>query len=191
MRYTPPKLSYEQVLIRSSQVARDEFQSGRWVFPATIEPEKERMTRTLKSFNDAAQTMLAELCASVDLKIPELSDDPTVPSDTALKLLYKPPIHEVGKVILGRHTDFGLLTLLWYDEVTTELPICDQDGTETGAWEKVASLEGCILVNVADELAARSGGRLHSTVHRVICPEGPKRPKNGLVYFLRPYKTYD
>ena len=173
----------------ASQIARDEFQLGKWVFPATIEPQKERITRTLKSMNDAAQTILSELCAGLDLKIPELSDDPTVPSDTALKLLFKPPVHEVGAVILPRHTDFGLITFLWYDEVTTQLPIYDEKGVETEDWEEVLVVEGSILVNVADGLQAKSGGRLHSTVHRVVAPPGPKRVKNGLAYFLRPYKT--
>jgi len=143
----------------------------------------------LNSFNDAAQTILAELCGALDFQISELSDDPAVPSDTALKLLFKPAVHEVGQVILGRHTDFGLLTLLWYDEATTQLPVCDDTGAETGAWAEVPAVEGAILVNVADGLEGKSGGRLHSTVHRVICPPGPKRTKNGLVYFLRPYKT--
>jgi isopenicillin N synthase-like dioxygenase len=157
--------------------------------PATIEPEKERITRILKSLNDATQTILAELCGPLDIQIPELSDDPTVPSDTALKLLFKPAVHEVGQVIIGRHTDFGLLTLLWYDEVTTQLPVRDDAGVETGAWEEVPVVEGTILVNVADGLEEKSGGRLHSTVHRVVCPPGPKRTKNGLIYLLRPYKT--
>jgi isopenicillin N synthase-like dioxygenase len=129
------------------------------------------------------------LCAAVDTEIPELSDDPTIPSDTAIKLLFKPPIHEVGKVILPRHTDFGLLTLLWYDEVTTQLPIYDENGIETETWEAVPVVKGSVLINIADELEARSGGRLRSTVHRVVAPPGPKRVKNGLVYFLRPYKA--
>ena len=139
--------------------------------------------------NDAAQTVLAELCAGVDLEIPELSDDPTIPSDTALKLLFKPPVHEVGSVILKRHTDFGLITFLWYDEVTTQVPVYDGQGVETEEWAAVPVVEGAILVNIADSLQERSGGRLHSTVHRVVAPPGPKRVKNGLAYFLRPYKN--
>ena len=143
----------------------------------------------MKIFSEAAQTVLAELCAAVDIKIPELSDDPAVPSDTALKLLFKPSIHEAGKVIQPCHTDFGLATLLWYDEVTTQLPIYDEKGDQTEAWETVPVIEGSILFNVADELATKSGGRLHSTVHRVVAPPGAKRAKYGIVYFLRPYKA--
>ncbi|ROV89518.1 hypothetical protein VSDG_08493 [Cytospora chrysosperma] len=171
------------------EIARDEFQLGKWVLPATFEPQKERITRTIKTFNDAVQTVLTELCAAVDIKIPELSDDPTVPSDTALKLVYKPPIHDAGKVIHPWHTDFGLATLLWYDEVTTQLPIYDAKGAQTDAWETVPVIEGSVLINVADELAVKSGGRLHSTVHRVVAPPGAKRVRNGIIYLLRPYKA--
>ena len=143
----------------------------------------------MRLLNDAAQTILRQLCTALSLHIPELDDDPTIPSDTALKLLFKPAVHEVGQVVIGRHTDFGLLTFLWYDEVTTQLPVYDADGKETGEWEEVPVREGSLLVNVADGLEEKSGGRLHSTVHRVICPPGVKRTKNGLIYLLRPYKT--
>lgn len=154
-----------------------------------MESEKERITRTLGIFNQAIQTVLAELCASVDIKIAELSDDPTVPSDTAFKLLFKPAIHDAGKVIHPWHTDFGLATLLWYDEMTTQLPIDDEKGNRTEAWQTVPVVEGSVLINVADDLSAKSGGRLHSTVHRVVAPPGAKRAKYGIVYLLRPYKA--
>ena len=171
------------------QIARDEFQLGKWVLPATFDSQKERITRCINIFNKVVQTILTEVCASVDVDVPELSDDPAVPSDTALKLLFKPPIHEPGKVILPWHTDFGLITLLWYDEVTTQLPIYNENGNQTDAWETVPVTEGSVLINVADELAARSGGRLHSTVHRVVAPPGAKRVKDGITYLLRPYKA--
>ncbi|KAI0384474.1 oxidoreductase [Hypomontagnella monticulosa] len=171
------------------EIARDEYQLGKWVLPATFEPQKERITRTITAFNNAVQTVLSELCAAVDIKIPELSDDPTVPSDTALKLVYKPPIHDAGKVIHPWHTDFGLATLLWYDEVTTQIPIYDEKGNQTEDWETVPVIEGSVLINVADELSAKSGGRLHSTVHRVVAPPGEKRVRNGIIYLLRPYKV--
>ena len=107
----------------------------------------------------------------------------------ALKLVFKPSIHEAGKVIHPWHTDFGLATLLWYDEVTTQLPIYDEKGDQTEAWETVPVIEGSVLIHVADELAAKSGGRLHSTVHRVVAPPGAKRARNGIVYLMRPYKA--
>lgn len=98
-------------------------------------------------------------------------------------------MHEPGEVIHPWHTDFGLATLLWYDEVTTQLPIYDERGEQTEACQTVPVIEGSVLINVADELAAKSGGRLHSTVHRVVAPPGAKRVRNGVIYLLRPYKA--
>lgn len=156
--------------------------------PATFEPQKERITRTIDCFNRAIQTVIAELCAAMDINIPELSDCPTVPSDTALKLVYQPPMHEPGHVIQPWHTDFGLVTLLWYDEVMAQLPTYNKEGKQTEDWETVPVVNGTVLVNIADELAAKSGGRLRSPVHRAVAPPGPKRVWNGVVYLLRPYK---
>jgi isopenicillin N synthase-like dioxygenase len=127
------------------------------------------------------------LCAAEDIHISELSDDPTIPSDTALKIVYKPPIHDAGKVIHPWHTDFGLITLLWYDEETTQIPIYDGDGSQTQEWQTVPVVEGCVLVNIADYLASKSEGRLLSTTHRVVAPPGAKRIRNGIIYLLRPY----
>ncbi|KHN94387.1 oxidoreductase, 2OG-Fe(II) oxygenase family [Metarhizium album ARSEF 1941] len=171
------------------EIPRDEYQGGKWLLPATFEPEKERITRTMDCFHRAIQTVIAELSAAVGISIPEISDDAAMPSDTALKLLYKPPMHEAGHVIHPWHTDFGLATLLWYDEVTTQIPVYDKEGKQTDDWETVPVVDGAVLVNIADELAARSGGRLHSTVHRVVAPPGPKRVRNGMIYLLRPYKA--
>lgn len=142
----------------------------------------------MRAFHGAVQIVLAELCASVGLSVPELSDGFTTPSDTALKFVYKFPIHEPGKVINGAHTDFGLATLLWYDEETTQVPTYDENGKQTEEWLTIPVVEGSVLVNVADELAARSNGSLHSTVHRVVAPPGAKRVRNGVLYLFRPYR---
>ncbi|KAL2855397.1 oxidoreductase [Aspergillus pseudoustus] len=176
--YSPGSSYYE--------IPRDEFTRGTWPLPPTFGPQKERLARTLQTFHSAVQTVLAELCKAVDITIPELNPDTTIPSDTALKLVYKPPIHDAGKVVSGAHTDFGLATLLWYDEETTQVSTHDDDNRQTNIWQTIPVVEGCALVNVADELAARSGGKLHSTLHRVVAPPGAKRVQNGVLYLMRP-----
>lgn len=123
------------------------------------------------------------------MEIPELSDDATIPSDTALKLVYKPPVQEPGCIVQPWHTDFGLMTTMWYQEVTAHIPVYDADGKRTEDWQEVPVVEGALLVNIADELEAKSNGRLRSTVHRAVTAPGPKKVRNGLVYLLRPYKN--
>ncbi|KAL9613213.1 MAG: hypothetical protein Q9167_002229 [Letrouitia subvulpina] len=170
------------------KIARDEFELGKWVLPATFESQKERNTRTVKIFNEAVQTVLT-LCAAVHIKIPKLSDDPAIPSDTALKLVLNPLIHEAGKVIHPWHIDVGLATLLWCDKVATQLLIYDEKGDQTEAWETVPVIKGSVLINVADKLTAKSGERLHSTVHPVVAPPVAKRVRNEMIYLLRLYEA--
>ncbi|USP79399.1 hypothetical protein yc1106_06673 [Curvularia clavata] len=123
------------------EIPRDEFQLGKWVLPATFKPQRPRIARTIQIFHNCVQTILAELCAAEDIHISELSDDPTICSDTALKMVYKPPIHDAGDVIHPWHTDFGLITLLWYNEETTQIPIYDEDGSQTQSWQTATSVE--------------------------------------------------
>lgn len=157
--------------------------------PASFEPRKDTIALTINSFNRALQTVITELCAALDFNIPELDDDPTAPSDTGFKLVYKALLEEPGHVMHPWHTDSGLATLLWNDEVMTQIKVHDKEGKQEEDWETVPVINGTVLINIADELAAKSGGRLHSPIHRVVSPPGEKRAWNGAVYHLRPYKT--
>lgn len=151
--------------------------------------QKERVDRAIKTANEAAQLILSELCAAVGITIPELSADLKRESDTCFKLVYKPAVHNAGGVVIPWHTDFGILTFLWYDDATTQVPVYDEDGKQTERFETVNVKDGCVLVYVSDDLATKSKGRLHPATHRVVAPPGEKRLKNGLVYMIRPYKS--
>lgn len=166
------------------EIPRDDFQSGEWALPSSLESEQERITRVIKILNDAARTILTELSAALQIDCSELSLESSS-NDTALKLMYKAPVHVPGTVIHPAHTDSGLVTLLWYDEMTTQLPVDDGNGSHSGVWKSVRVMEGPLLVNIADELARLSAGRLKSPVHRVVAPPGEKKARNGLIYLLR------
>lgn len=143
----------------------------------------------MQSLNRVVQTVLSELCTAIQVDIAELSDDTTIPSDTALKLVYKPPVQEPGAIVQPRHTDFGLMTMMWYEEVTAQIPVYDAEGQCTDDWQAVPVVKGALLVNIADQLEAKCQGRLRSTVHRAVTPPGPNRVRYGMVYLLRPYKV--
>lgn len=83
------------------------------------------------------------------------------------------------------HTASGLATLLWYDKETTQVPVYES-GQQTGKWETIPVIDGAVLVSVADELAARSGGALRSAVRRDVA--AGKRVSHGVRYLMRPYK---
>ena len=66
---------------------------------------------------------------------------------------------------MGEHTDFGLLTVLWADQVTG-LQILADDGT----WHDVMPADGALLVNLGDLAARLTNDVWRSTLHRVKPP---------------------
>jgi hypothetical protein len=180
---------YGAPLTDSLQIAINEYLSGRWNLPATIELDKVRVDRAIQIAKEAAQLILSELCAGVGITIPELGADLTRESDTCFKLVYKPAVHNAGGVVIPWHVDFGILTFLWYDDATTQVPIFDKDGKQTEEFEDVGVKDGCVLVYVSQDLETKSKGRLRGATHRVVAPPGEKRLKNGLVYMIRPYTS--
>jgi isopenicillin N synthase-like dioxygenase len=103
------------------------------------------------------------------------------PSDTGLKLCYKAATNNAEIAASKEHTDSGLITLLFYDQYTLEI----WDSSEK-RWKLVEPKEGCAIVNIADVLQVKSGGRLHSPLHRVVQPKWQCKDRYSAVYFLRP-----
>ncbi|GAA3089803.1 isopenicillin N synthase family dioxygenase [Streptomyces rectiviolaceus] len=66
---------------------------------------------------------------------------------------------------MGEHTDFGLVTVLWADQVAG-LQVLATDG----AWHDVSPVDGALLVNLGDLTARLTNDRWMSTLHRVKPP---------------------
>lgn len=66
---------------------------------------------------------------------------------------------------MGEHTDFGLVTVLWADQVAG-LQVLSRDG----GWHDVSPVEGALLVNLGDLTARLTNDRWSSTLHRVKPP---------------------
>jgi isopenicillin N synthase-like dioxygenase len=66
---------------------------------------------------------------------------------------------------MGEHTDFGLVTVLWADQVAG-LQVLDR----TGGWHDVSPVDGALLVNLGDLTARLTNDRWSSTLHRVKPP---------------------
>ncbi|MGC4934743.1 isopenicillin N synthase family dioxygenase [Gordonia sp. DT30] len=66
---------------------------------------------------------------------------------------------------MGEHTDFGLVTVLWADQVAG-LQVLSADGV----WHEVSPADGALLVNLGDLTARLTNDRWLSTLHRVKPP---------------------
>lgn len=66
---------------------------------------------------------------------------------------------------MGEHTDFGLVTVLWADQVAG-LQVLGLDGS----WNDVAPADGALLVNLGDVAARLTNDKWLSTLHRVKPP---------------------
>lgn len=80
----------------------------------------------------------------------------------------------------GAHTDYGMLTLLWQDDVGG-LQVRDEEGT----WHDVPPHPGAVVINSGDMLERWSNGRYRSTWHRVL-PRDPGRERFSIALFVDP-----
>ena len=82
---------------------------------------------------------------------------------------------------MGEHTDFGLVTVLWADQVPG-LQVLGGDGR----WYDVQPRDGALLINLGDLLARLTNDRWSSTLHRVKPPivDGRVRRRRSAALFF-------
>ena len=82
---------------------------------------------------------------------------------------------------MGAHTDFGILTVLWADQVPG-LQVLGRDGI----WHDVQPADGALLINLGDAMARWTNDRWMSTVHRVDPPvvDGRIRRRRSAAFFF-------
>ncbi|GAS97583.1 isopenicillin N synthase [Mycolicibacterium canariasense] len=82
---------------------------------------------------------------------------------------------------MGAHTDFGILTVLWADQVPG-LQVLDRDG----GWHDVQPADGALLINLGDAMARWTNDRWLSTVHRVDPPvvDGRIQRRRSAAFFF-------
>lgn len=115
------------------------------------------------------------------------------PSDDYLRYMSYPPRSQeddtkVQNTWSRAHTDFGLLTLLWSQNIAGL-----QIKTSDGEWRYVPPVDDGIICNVGDTLDFWSASYLKSTTHRVVRPPPDQLDGNrvGLFYFVRPGDDVD
>ncbi|KAF8856118.1 Clavaminate synthase-like protein [Acephala macrosclerotiorum] len=103
-------------------------------------------------------------------------------ADPQLRLLHYMPIERsiietAGHARIIPHTDFGLCTLLFQDNIGG----LEVDPFHTGEFVPATPIEGTCVINVADLLQRLSNDRLRSTLHRVTSPPSEKVGVNGML----------
>ncbi|GAB39542.1 MULTISPECIES: isopenicillin N synthase family dioxygenase [Gordonia] len=81
---------------------------------------------------------------------------------------------------MGEHTDFGLVTVLWADQVPG-LQVLDG----TGNWHDVQPMDDALLINLGDLTARLTNDRWMSTLHRVKPPivDGTIKRRRSVAFF--------
>jgi isopenicillin N synthase-like dioxygenase len=92
---------------------------------------------------------------------------------------YFAPI-EPDQLGMGAHTDYGIVTVLWADQV----PGLEIHGVD-GEWHPVMPARGALLVNLGDAIARWTNEEWISTMHRVAAPRinGTLVPRRSAAYF--------
>jgi isopenicillin N synthase-like dioxygenase len=83
-----------------------------------------------------------------------------------------------GRLGMGAHTDYGVVTVLWADR-SPGLQILGADGD----WHDVAPAPGALLVNLGDLTAEWTNDRWRSTLHRVL-PPAPGTNRRSTAFFF-------
>jgi isopenicillin N synthase-like dioxygenase len=84
--------------------------------------------------------------------------------------------HAIGA---GTHTDYGIVTVLWQDEVGGL-----QIQTRDGAWVDVLPQEGMFICHIGDALQRWTNDEWQATVHRVVNASG--RERYSAAFFFDP-----
>lgn len=81
---------------------------------------------------------------------------------------------------MSEHTDFGIVTVLWADQVKG-LQVLGDDGS----WNDVSPADGALLINLGDLTARWTNERWQSTLHRVKPPivDGTIQRRRSAAYF--------
>ena len=81
---------------------------------------------------------------------------------------------------MGEHTDFGIVTVLWADQVAG-LQVLGRDGD----WHDVQPIDKALLINLGDLTARLTNDRWMSTLHRVKPPivDGTIKRRRSVAFF--------
>jgi isopenicillin N synthase-like dioxygenase len=149
--------------------------------PAALRP---LLNRYFDAANHCGVRLLQAFAASLDIDPDYFTRHFDRPASRGTMIYYPPQPPSFGNEQFGvsPHTDFGVLTLLYQDDVGG-LQVRGRDGD----WLTAHPVPGTLVVNVGDLLARWTNDRFKSTPHRVINASG--RERYSLAMFVDPDET--
>lgn len=153
------------------------------VWPSEVPGFRETFEELYAAFDRAGGRVLRAI--ALHLGLAEDFFDATVEDgNSVMRLLHYPPLDSAeaeGAIRAAAHGDINTITLLLgAEEAGLELL------TRQGEWLAIAPPEGALVVNIGDMLDRLTNGKLRSTTHRVVNPQGEAahRARYSMPFFL-------
>ena len=153
------------------------------VWPTEVEGFRETFEELYAAFDAAGARVLEAIALHLDLPQGFFAD--TVrDGNSVMRLLRYPPLEGAeaeGAIRAAAHGDINTITLLLgAEEAGLELLTAD------GEWLAVAPSKGALVINIGDMLDRLTNGKLVSTKHRVVNPQGEAayRARYSMPFFL-------
>ena len=153
------------------------------IWPTEVADFRETFETLFAEFDKAGGRVLSAIAIHLDLDpdffVPTVDD-----GNSVMRLLRYPPLEGAeaeGAIRAAAHGDINTITLLLgAEEAGLELL------TKQGEWLPVQPPEGALAVNIGDMLDRLTNGRLRSTTHRVVNPQGEAayRARYSMPFFL-------
>ena len=143
-------------------------------------------------YNQCLELSISVLkCLAIAMNLgDDFFDNITTKADPQLRLIHYPEIErkvveQEGHARIIPHTDFGLCTLLFQDNVGG----LEVDPFHDGDFKAAKPIPGTVLINIADLLQRLTNDRCKSTLHRVVSPkvDGDLAPaRHSIPFFIHP-----
>lgn len=153
------------------------------IWPRELPGFRETFEELFLAFEETGARILSAIALHLGLEADWF--EPTVKDgNSVMRLLHYPPLPEdapAGAIRAAAHGDINTITLLLGAE-EAGLQLLNKQGE----WMPVSPPKGALAVNVGDMLDRLTNGKLRSTTHRVVNPEGEaaRRSRYSMPFFL-------
>ena len=163
----------------AGNTGKDHPLRGKNLWPPFVPDLQRHAMEYFRQAHEVAFHLMRGFAIGLDLEEEHFLRSNLAPLSRASFVYYPSQSENLGKKQfgVGPHTDFGVLTVLYQDDVGG-LQIEDIDGK----WIEAPPIEGSLVVNVGDLLARWTEGVYRSTKHRVINSSGRERLSLVLAY---------